>query len=820
MPDPVPTRAFAKAPAVFALVLGTLLAGILALMLWRGQRHAWEEEVRKLAQDRVEVIQGQVLRSMEVLHAVAAFFDAHPEASREQFRAFVDRALSRQPELQGLAWDPRVPGAERAAWEKRAQNDGFAGFSFTEEKAEGIIVPAAARDEYFPVYYLESLQRNVAALGFDVGAEPRRRVALERARDSGLPCATAPIRLAQEPGSQRGFIVFLPLYRAKMPVTTPEERRVALQGFATAVFRIGDLIDLSVRAVGENGVALSVYDEADGSLLYQQAGQRLANRPSWESSVDVAGRHWRLVFEPTVAFRALRSDVLPWLIPLGVWIICVMLATYLWSSARRAAELRQSHESLLAEVHVRKSAEAAAEAANRAKSEFLANMSHEIRTPMNAIIGYSQILARDGALPPFHRDAVATILSSGDHLLHLINEILDLSKIDAGRMDLEPVDFDLTSLIHEMEAMFQHPCEEKKLGLRVEASALERATWVHGDEGKLRQVLINLMANAVKFTKQGRVTLRVLQGEGSQWRIEVEDTGIGISLKEQAGIFEPFQQGLSARGRGGTGLGLAIARRQVEIMKGTLEVRSQPDQGSCFAVSLELAPAITPGHPAPTALREVERLAAGCKVRALVVDDIVENREVLSTMLAFVGCEVVLAENGRQALEAVRVSRPQIVFMDMRMPELDGIEATRRLMEEFGGTGLKVVATSASALAHEREQYLKAGCDDFVAKPFRAERIYACLLHLPGVTFVYKERPVQSTAPDTIDLRQITLPEDLAARLSMAAELHSATVLKSCLAEMEKLGVAGERLAQHLRGFLASYDMKTIQRLIAQIPTA
>ena len=175
-----------------------------------------------------------------------------------------------------------------------------------------------------------------------------------------------------------------------------------------------------------------------------------------------------------------------------------------------------------------------------------------------------------------------------------------------------------------------------------------------------------------------------------------------------------------------------------------------------------------------------------------------------------------LAEHGRQAVEVVRVSRPQIVFMDIRMPEIDGIEATRRIAAEF--EDVKIVATSASALTHERDLCLKAGCDDFVSKPFRAERIYGCLQRLLGVTFDYKERPGVAVSEDTIDLRQITLPQELATRLTMAAELHSATVLKACLAELDQLGSAGPRLAQHLRGFLSSYDMKTIQRIIAQIP--
>ena len=772
--------------------------------------------MRKLALDRAEVIRSQLLRSMEVLHAVAAFFETRHEVTREEFRVFVSPTLVRQPELQALAWDPRVPGSERARWEARAASEGLHGFEFKEEKAAGVHGKAGDRGEYFPVFFLESMAKNAPALGFDVSSEPRRLAALQIARDTGQPSATAPIRLAQEQESQRGFVVFYPLYQG--PTQTVDERRSSLTGFATAVFRIGDLVELSLRQVGENGVLLTVFDQADGSALYQQQGKRVNGLPTWRTSVEVAGRHWSLLFEPATDFQGMHSDALAWLIPGAGLVITWLLTAYLWSSARQAANLRLSHQALLTEVSVRQKAEAAAEAANKAKSEFLANMSHEIRTPMNAILGYSQILARDTALPPFHRDAVATILSSGDHLLHLINEILDLSKIDAGRMELTPTDFDLAALLRELGAMFQQPCEEKHLGLRLELPPDERPLLVNGDEGKLRQVLINLLANAVKFTARGRVTLRGVQGEDDEWRFQVEDTGPGIAPAALESIFDPFQQGPGVRTEGGTGLGLAIARRQAEIMGGRLSVRSEVGQGSCFELNLSLPSVLHPIPRGAAVAAEIEHLAAGHHVRALVVDDIAENRDVLSTLLTLVGCEVVLAEHGRQAIEVVRVSRPQIVFMDMRMPALDGIAATRRIVEEFGGTGLKVVATSASALVHQREPYMKAGCDDFVAKPFRAERIYGCLRHLLGVSFDYKERPPAALSEETIDLRQIALPEDLAARLTMAAELHSATVIKGCLAEMEKLGPAGDRLARHLRGFLASYDMKNIQRLVAQIP--
>jgi signal transduction histidine kinase/CheY-like chemotaxis protein len=809
------TQVVRYSPALLVAVVGCFLSLWLARVFQASEERGTEEEIRQLAMGRAEVLRGQMLRSMEVLHAIVSLYESQDEVSREEFREFVSDALSRQPELQALAWDPRVLAAERVRWEERGRTEGFPNFHFTEHEPSGALVPARERAEYFPVFYLETLLRNVAALGFDVGSEPRRLKALEQARDSAMPVATPPLRLAQEPGSQLGFLVFEPVY-AGVP-TTVEERREKLSGFAVAVFRLGDLVEKSLGAAPRHGIALSILDANEGGAIYQQPGERAKNLPSWDTSLEVAGRHWTLRFEPTRDFRSVRGISRSPLALLAGLILTAVTAAYFASQAHRAAEIRKSHEALLAEIRVRKEAEATAEAANRAKSEFLANMSHEIRTPMNAILGYAQILGRDGALHPFQRDAIATIGSSCDHLLRLIDEILDLSKIDAGRMELMPTDFDLGSLIRELTAMFQQPCEEKRLGLKIESSA-GAGQWVRGDEGKLRQVLINLLGNAVKFTEQGRVTLRVTSDDADRWRFEVEDTGVGIEHSAQESIFDAFHQGPSAHRRGGTGLGLAIARRQVELMGGRLTVASTVGEGSCFSFAIALLESA--GRTEARAAREVERLADGCRVRALVVDDIPENREVLAIMLKVIGCEVIIAEHGRQALEAVRVSRPDIVFLDMRLPGIDGVEAARRIIEEYGAGSVKIVASSASALAHEREQYLKAGCDEFVAKPFRAERIYACLHHLLGVEFVYKETADGESSVGTIDLRQLTLPEDLAVRLVMAAELHSATVLKSCLLEVEQLGPTGARLAQHLRGFLASYDMETIQRLLAQVPVA
>src|SRR5271165_5423459 len=852
------SRLVSGLPVAIATVFGCALSLAAERLLERRNRRRVFEELADVAEPRAKALREQILKSMEVLHSIASFHATRPEISREEFRAFVRAALTRQPELQALSWDPRVSRKERPAWEARARADGFPNFHFTQKEAQNTILPASSRNEYYPVFFLETLEKNELALGFDVFSEKLRRQALENARDTGRATATAPLRLAQEQASQLGFLVFQPVYRGDC--RTLEQRRENLAGFAVAVFRICDLVESSLLELRDRGLGVTIEDKADGRIIYQCPMGHPADVPAWSSQLNVADRSWILEIKASVEFCRSRALARPWWAAAVGLTITSLGAAYLWRESRRRAEIAEkvkeatiglsaeiverrraeaelerakegldlrvrertaelatANSSLQEEVVIRKQAEAAAEAASKAKSEFLANMSHEIRTPMNSILGYSQILQRDAGLSSFQRDALATISSSCDHLLHLINNILDLSKIDAGRMELAISDFDLTALAYEIAAFFQNACEEKLIGLRTIGLAEYSGAYVRGDEGKLRQILINLLGNAVKFTTNGRVTLRISKEEKRRWRFEVEDTGPGISPELRQRIFEPFQQGPEAKGQGGTGLGLPIAQRQVKIMGGSLQVRSAPGQGSVFSFTIDLPPATVRRMRPGDELAAVERIAGGTEVRALVVDDILENREVLSLMLTLIGCNVNVAKNGEEALDLISVAQPDIVFLEMRLPGISGFDTARRIVKDWGAR-IKLVAMSASALEHERERYLKAGCDDFVAKPFRAERIYRCLQNLLDVKFVLGEKPNDPEPDVSIDLGQLTLCEDLAQRLTTAAELHSATVIKSCLGEVEQLGPSGSRLAQHLRQFLASYDMKTIQRVVAQIP--
>jgi signal transduction histidine kinase len=388
-------------------------------------------------------------------------------------------------------------------------------------------------------------------------------------------------------------------------------------------------------------------------------------------------------------------------------------------------------------VQTEREARHAAEAANRAKSEFLASMSHELRTPLNAVLGYAQLLTMDGGLSARQARGIDVIQQSGEHLLALINDILDLARIEAGRTELNTEPVNLANTLKTVVNLIQVKAHEKRLAFVFEAGdGLPEA--VVTDERRLRQVLLNLLGNAVKFTDQGTVTLRAsAEPKGPAQvllRLDVEDTGVGMGPDDLQRIFEPFEQvGDMRRRSGGTGLGLAITRALVNDMGGQIQVSSEVGRGSRFRVELPLPlPVTRPAQDAPHALPSALRYAGPAR-RVLVVDDVPANRALMSDFLTNAGFDVAQAGDGGQMLVVARSFRPELILMDSRMPVMDGVEATRRLRREADFAAVPVIAISASATAEHRAACLQAGVNVFLTKPVSLETLQAHIAEQLGL---------------------------------------------------------------------------------------
>lgn len=455
-------------------------------------------------------------------------------------------------------------------------------------------------------------------------------------------------------------------------------------------------------------------------------------------------------------------------------------------------------------------AKEAADTANRAKSEFLANMSHELRTPLNAILGYSQLMQRAGSLRQEYREYLNTINRSGEHLLGLINDVLEISKIEARRMTLVPRTFDLHAMLRDLHAMFKLRTSAKSLFFELNAIG-NLPRFVVADEGKFRQVLINLLGNAVKFTDRGGVTVRVAAkgdiSETVRLVVEVEDTGPGIAEAELDRVFQYFEQTAAGRkSQGGSGLGMAISRNYARMMGGDITVTSGVGKGSTFRFESELKE----GREGEVGERRLERrvigLAPGQVVpRVLVVEDNEESRTLLVSLLQLAGFKTREAENGVKAVKLFEEFSPHFIWMDIRMPVMGGLEATRRIKAAPSGDSVKIAALTASVLEEERESVLAAGCDDFVRKPCRESALFEVMARHLGLKYLYDEESEEpSPAPETeLNSQKLAaLPADLRGGLLNAVlELDTARTLDMAakIAQQDAaLGGALKELAENL----------------------
>jgi signal transduction histidine kinase/DNA-binding response OmpR family regulator len=463
-----------------------------------------------------------------------------------------------------------------------------------------------------------------------------------------------------------------------------------------------------------------------------------------------------------------------------------------------------------------------AESANRAKSIFLSTMSHEIRTPLNAILGYAQLMARDPAIGSDAKTNLKIIGRSGEHLLSLLNDVLDMSKIEAGRTELKPVTFNLYAMLKDLSGMFRLRAEAKGLHFEMIVDGIS-VPYVRADEGKIRQSIINLLVNAIKFTKRGQVKLHVTVEErshGQHWlSAQVADTGAGIAADEHHQLFEPFRQakrGLNVQG--GTGLGLAISRQFARLMGGDITVLSQPGQGSIFRFEVPIESGDSGVSIRRSEPRDVIAIRAGSNVpKVLVVDDQFENRDWLIKLLISVGFSARGAENGELAIRSWEDWNPDLILMDVHMPVMDGLEATRKIKEHPRGRETLIVVLTASALDEDRQTATESRADDFLSKPLRDDDLLEKVGKLLDVTYEYRDTDQLESqsideAPALTAQTLSRLPSDMLRKLRDATVSGNKKLLNELI--LSVLRVEDHGCARSLQQLADKYEYDTLTRLL------
>ncbi|MGB3404863.1 MAG: ATP-binding protein [Microcoleaceae cyanobacterium] len=476
-----------------------------------------------------------------------------------------------------------------------------------------------------------------------------------------------------------------------------------------------------------------------------------------------------------------------------------------------------------------------AEAANQAKSEFLANMSHELRTPLNAILGFSQLMGQDNSLRTEQSKMLQIINNSGEHLLDLINSILDLSKIEAGHMRLEESSFNLYNLLNNLEQMLQFKALSKGLILQF-ILAPDVPQYIKTDEGKLRQVLINLLSNGIKYTKAGSVTLKIaaqqqsLENEKAQILFEVSDTGVGISSDEINSIFDAFfQSEIGRQSHQGTGLGLSISDQFVEMMGGEITVNSIVGEGTQFKFDIQVDVTTAEEAHSYNQHQKVVKLAENQpNYRILVVDDAWENRQLLSKLFQWVGFQVREAENGAVAVEIWQQWKPHLIWMDMRMPVMNGYKATRQIRSIKSTEKTVIIGLTASAFEQDRETVLAAGCDDFVRKPAAASVLFEKMAQYLGVRYLYAEdiaqpmnsQPTYLASADNMTDWQQQIMQVMSTE--WIRQFHQATLIgrdQEMLQLIREIPESNASLAEFLTDLTQSFEFDKILELTAMVET-
>ena len=847
------------------ICLGLGLTAFCTFAVGLGVRDTQTERFKADASRLAMTLQNHVALTARDLETLQHYF-YKTDVDANEFRAVSTPLLARSPWQSTFAWLPRVTQPLREAFENSPS--GLDGISIRELDAQGRVVKASPRGEYFPLAWAQPEAGREALIGIDHSHDAQRGTALARAIASHAMSATPLLSsIANSPEGRLVQTLYVPVDNEAVSQLWPTDPG-RVRGVVTATLDLAVLLQASLAQMGVREQTLLLFDPAaagSDALLWQdgqplqiveaaervQFARQIEGGVSVHHDIRVADRHWAMLSRPAWAGTMPQPGWLQVSVLLSGLAFTALL-TALLAARRRHDELRQeAHDQLESQVQSRtrdlastntrlrdeidghrrteallQDARQHAEAANRAKSNFLANMSHEIRTPLNAVLGYTQLLIEDRRLPTDSRDRLRVIYGAGQRLLGLINDVLDLAKIEAGALQVHLTPIGLRHELDEIFALFAPRAEAKGLALRMDVDLDSDAALVT-DRAKFGQVVLNLLGNALKFTDAGEIVLRAWRIDGDTV-VEVEDTGPGMDDDEMAVLFTAFRQGAAGMDKGGTGLGLNLSQHIAQALGGALTVASRKGLGTIVRLRLPMAVADHAAVAAPAHAGSV-RLAPGIRLRTLVVEDDPHSRDVLVSLLGGLGCEVEAAIDGEAGLAACLAQPFDIVFSDIRMPRLDGLQMLQALRADERTCALPMIAVSASSLEHQRRYYVEHGFQDFVGKPYDFGAIHDMLALHAGARFVDASEPeppapdpaqqaidrVQRDALSAAGVAQQAAQRALLVRLADAASAGSMTQVRELLAGAATALPDG--LHAHLESDLRQYDFTTLEARVRDV---